>query len=1058
MGALSRFLQEVFSKKETKEAVRPDPLEQAPVKPQESAPAAEQAPQGEIKPVETPSPDEAPTQQTTPAKPTGSPETEPPAAPAPDAEAEKLKGITDRAFGDAEPTPAPKKPIFNPDRIQADDDIKSLLDETAAAFPDEFAAFTRGSQKLDDIEERALAQMFNTTPAGIRELRALKAEEFTKAGFTMMNMATEIKTLSQKVASPEGSELDAAKLRMLMEDFALTTMHVKGMQTETARTLSAMRISKRATAEATEQVADVVKQFGGMGLSKRVAQMLAEIDTSTPTGMAQFGKAVHESRKVTLGDMFWEVYYNVQLLSSPQTHVVNTLSSLGVYGLRIPELLGAYAAGNVRNMFTNGEAGIAMREIMAFTADTSVISDAVTRAWQALKTGEPSDLATKFDPQMRRRAITASNVRDVIDEGTLSKYATEVLPNLLRDGHWTQKGFDALADYTVRGPSRVMLTSDELNKGLFYSSVLKMQATREAIEEGLTGDAMALAIKDKLADPDTLMPGAAKMAQQWALEGTFQQPLTGTAELLQKMVFNKPDDTLASVGQALLLRFNMPFVRTPVNLLKYAMERSYIPGSDTIAGELIGAAVPIPAAVLLPSFRAAIKAGGREADLAISKMAIGTALSYTLFNSVLSDYITGGGPQDRSLKKQWRELGHQPYALVIPADSALGKSIGLAKDYSISYKRNDPLSMIIGIQADARDVAGYASAEERNLLGMTMVAAMYRNLHDRTFLQNFGSFMDALSDLGGDKASLKQLERHYAQIAGSLSPTAGAGVAWLGRQLDEDERTFKDTGSDTRAQLQSKRGPREPADEGFMEIIAFADQVINRIKARSPGMGSDLPDRLNFWGEPIKGPRGFFFDMFPFYKEQLKFKTSEIEALGMNPTRWTGHPARELGAANFVKFIDAAGPEGEFIRLGWGPGNHGYSIKGVPMTPTEYHSHVKNINEIRPSSGALVVDGVPILDYSGMKLRDAMTAVMKTPEYFMASDSTEQGAKGTKISIIQRLLTDYRNDIDRDDDIGLGGAQLRTFFQHPNLRERVIQADRILTPPEKILERRGLLN
>lgn len=971
-----------------------------------------------------------------------------------DMEGADTAAIATERFGENPPPPAMEAPIFNLDRIQAEDDIKLLFDDVAARFPDRFAEYTRGVQSLNDIEERALAGMFGLTSDGVRQMRALKSEEFTKAGFTLVNMATEIKKLATKVNSPAGSEQDAANLRLLMDDFVTTTMHVKGMQTETARTLSAMRIAKRETANATAQVAEIVGQYGGMGMQKRLASLIDQLDVSTPEGMAKFGKFVQKAHRATGWDMAWEIYYGA-ILSGMHTHVVNFGTSLAAYGWRLPEYLGAYAIGKARHAMTGGEHGLYWKEISAFSADADIIAHAARTAWSSAKSGRPSDLTTKFDPQLERRAITAANVRAMIDENVVTKYLTEMVPGLLADGKFHSKAFDLFWDWAPigRGPGRVMVTADEFNKGLAMMSSLKQQAARTAVEEGLSGKVYADRLAQLIDNPEALMPGAMDEARRFAQEITFQTPLSGAMDKVQKFVFNDPQIEsaagrfVARVGQV-MIRAVAPFIRTPVNVAKYALERATIPG------------LPIPTAVLMPSFWDALKAGGPKADLALSKMALGSAISYSLFQVAMGDYITGAGPTDNKVAAQWRALGFQENSVVLDKESAIGKSLGLEASLNVSYKRADPFSMIVGFAADAKDIWEYATPDERNIMAVTMTAAIYRNLNNRTFLEGFGNLQEAMAGL--EEGNLKKAEEFLARTFSS--PLVPSGASWIGRQVDPSLRVSRDTRSersalagfkeDEKGNLVPRGREREPVDEAFGEIMAFGEQVMNKVRSRVPGWNKDLPARLDFYGREVVNAPGLVFDMFPFYTKAMQFEPSKLEEMGLDPTRWTGTKAQQIGA-NWGKFINEVGPEGEFIRLGWAPGRHPNRIMGVPLTPQEYHTYVKAVNTVRPVMADFVFDGTPVMEISGMTLREATAAVMRTPEYFEAPDEPEM--PGSKARMISQLNDRYRHDVDMDPMVGLGGGDLLVFMRHENLRQRLTAARAAQTPPDKLLEMEGLL-
>ncbi len=87
----------------------------------------------------------------------------------------------------------------------------------------------------------------------------------------------------------------------------------------------------------------------------------------------------------------------------------------------------------------------------------------------------------------------------------------------------------------------------------------------------------------------------------------------------------------------------MPFIRTPTNILKFAIERS-------------------PAAPLLKEWRADMQAGGARRDLAAAKVMLGTGLGLYITKLAASGIITGNGPEDENAKAVMRANGGGPTA------------------------------------------------------------------------------------------------------------------------------------------------------------------------------------------------------------------------------------------------------------------------------------------------------------------------------------------------------------------------------------------------------------
>ena len=69
-------------------------------------------------------------------------------------------------------------------------------------------------------------------------------------------------------------------------------------------------------------------------------------------------------------------------------------------------------------------------------------------------------------------------------------------------------------------------------------------------------------------------------------------------------------------------------------------------------------------APLFTKFRADISAGGARRDLALTRMATGSMLMFTMADMALSGHVTGGGPANKEQKDALYRSGWQPYSVV----------------------------------------------------------------------------------------------------------------------------------------------------------------------------------------------------------------------------------------------------------------------------------------------------------------------------------------------------------------------------------------------------------
>ncbi|GGD54631.1 hypothetical protein GCM10010989_30990 [Croceicoccus pelagius] len=153
------------------------------------------------------------------------------------------------------------------------------------------------------------------------------------------------------------------------------------------------------------------------------------------------------------------------------------------------------------------------------------------------------------------------------------------------------------------------------------------------------------------------------------------------------------------------------FVRTPINLMKFATERS-------------------PAAPLLQEWRRDFLAGGERRDMAIARVMLGTGFAMAMYEAALDGRITGAVPPDPAKARLMYADGWQPY------------SIKVGERY-VSYSRLDPFSSTIGVAADMATLPTGLTERQQEDKAMLLVASIMGNLASKTWLLGLSSFVKA---------------------------------------------------------------------------------------------------------------------------------------------------------------------------------------------------------------------------------------------------------------------------------------------------------------------------
>ena len=288
---------------------------------------------------------------------------------------------------------------------------------------------------------------------------------------------------------------------------------------------------------------------------------------------------------------------------------------------------------------------------------------------------------------------------------------------------------------------KVQETIDRLvvESGEIYSErAITAEAIRKADERGLTGNHQANFIKKYVKDNyDPDQSAIADYARSVAEEMTFTEDLGSKGQAVQRLIREMP-----------ALSFVMPFVRTPVNIMKFAFHR-------------LGGNFPN-----INSTQTKYFSDLRSSDVMVSaaakgRMATTAAATANLFAAmtVMRDRISGGGPVDAKQKQALIDQGWQPYSIK-------------AGDTWYSYQRLDPMATIIGVMADIRDAwhdsnYGFNDENPQRVL-TTLLVLLQRNITNKSYLSGVEMLNDAMSDTSGNQAI-----RMVNNIAAGFIPFAG---------------------------------------------------------------------------------------------------------------------------------------------------------------------------------------------------------------------------------------------------------------------------------------------
>lgn len=732
-----------------------------------------------------------------------------------------------------EPLPEDWSVYVNFARIDEPDQVKFVIGKMAESMKGHIDEATRGVITQKQTEKLA-EEMGLTIPELLsrRKGTPLNAETSLAARQLWAASGEKLLALAKIANGPNAGPIDLFNFRKMMATHAAVQAEVIGARTETARALAAWKIPAGGGIEKARAIQQLMAASGDASNSKELARRLS-ILAENGADPALIGKFAQRGWGATSVDAIRELWVN-GLLSSPKTHVVNISSNTGVVFQSIYER----AAASVIRQVTGGE-GVVPGEAMAMTYGMiESMKDAFRLSAKALKTGQTGWALNKVDLP-RERSVSAE---------------------AFRMGHETTMGraVDFLGS-VANVPGRLLGAEDEFFKTIGYRMELHAQVLRQATTEGHKGAALTARRRELLLDPPEHIRINSADA---ALYNTFTNETGG----IGKWVMSGRDNHSSMNPMWLIL----PFVRTPVNLARYAFERS-------------------PLAPFVGQWRADIAAGGARADLALARMSTGTAIMMVALDIADSGLCTGRLPvaPEKDIREGMQRQNIQPYSIKVG-------------DRWYSYNRSDPFGMTVGFAADIAAAVRKGEIDEddvdewHEVTAMT-IAAISQVAVSKTYMQGFSEFVEVLSD------PQRHTKPYVEDLIASFTPLTALNYA-----------------------VKNAVDPVMREAEGPMEAI----------QARIAGLSDNLPPRRTLWGDMVSTESGLgkVYDFASPVMSRTELDSPidrEIVRLGDGPQRITKKNSFDgvrVNMRQWPKVYD------EYVRLagndlkdpGWGMGAKDY--------------------------------------------------------------------------------------------------------------------------------------
>lgn len=287
----------------------------------------------------------------------------------------------------------------------------------------------------------------------------------------------------------------------------------------------------------------------------------------------------------------------------------------------------------------------------------------------------------------------------------------------------------------VQAPSRFLLTADEFFKqsqyrGRIYADALDEASRSSRVTSGKMSkqDFVNEYLKKSFDEQGAATRGEALLQAQ---RSTFTEDLTGPMSRMIQQAAIKSN----------IVRFFVPFVRTPLNILSQGFQQ--MPAVGFMSKRL----------------RDDIAAGGPRRAQAIGKQVIGTSIAVIGFSLAANGTIVGSGPKDPRVRAQWLK-NNKPYSFKF-----VDKETGKVK--FVPYQRYEPAAYLLSLMADVSEIINYGddvSRVEKEELVAATIMAVAENTINKTFTQGIADLFEMLTD------TERAYEGFSESLAGSFVP------------------------------------------------------------------------------------------------------------------------------------------------------------------------------------------------------------------------------------------------------------------------------------------------
>lgn len=601
---------------------------------------------------------------------------------------------------------------FGTERFNVNQTLDTTIRDTAKKLEPDIAAARGGTKSfedtLNDAKKISLDDLLGNKGGHSGDAKVFAASSYIKQYSEKID---QLRALGANINPLQKAELESAQAnldKLIVKTFG-------EISPEAGRTLKAHQYLAEVISDPQIKLKNFVARNTNLyPQSEAVIKGLNAFDPEDKIGMIKY---LRDAQKVDNISKLESIWYN-NILSGTSTHIANTIGNLGRTMWHLATKPFRVAVDTAGSALTGKPREEFLKETMPeLVGATKGFRDGVRRATFAFKNG------------IRESDVAELNVPSPAFKGKVGA--------------------------VIETPSRLLIAGDELFRGINRTIEIYRQAASIAAKEGLSGTDYDRRVADLIDSPTTEM---IKNANDLASKLLFQdvsKELSAVGGLRDLFKFDLP-----KIGTVRPMKFVIPFIQTPVNVAKFAIEAS-----------------PLGFAQTAVSAKNMTK---QELNRRLASNLMGTAATAALATYFVEGSLTAKAPSGKDGDAFYAE-GKLPYAAKIgntwvqynrlpePLASQL-TNLALLHD---QFKKNPDASL-----------SEKASAYTLGFL---------RSMADRTFLSGIGDFMDAVEDP----------DRYGKNFLQNLAAGFVPGSSLVGSVARATDRTVRDP-QDIGQAIQSK--------------------------------------------------------------------------------------------------------------------------------------------------------------------------------------------------------------------------------------------------------------